>query len=146
MRSAREVDYSGVPTVAGLVPVTDIMTRDVVSASPETPLRAVLELVVKSYIGCVPIVDEDNCPVGMITKRDLVEPSSAEMRIAADAMMPLAFTLDERATVAQAAALMATEGLHHVPIVSMKGRLVGLVSSLDIVRWLARNDGIAPGA
>jgi CBS domain-containing protein len=146
MRSAREIDYSGVPSVAGLVPVTDIMTRDVVSASPETPLRAVLELVVKSYLGCVPIVDEDNVPIGMITKRDLVEPNSAGSHVAGDAMMPLAFTLDERATVAQAAALMATEGLHHVPIVTTKGRLVGLVSSLDIVRWLARNDGVAPGA
>lgn len=142
----REVDYSSVPTIAGLVPVTDIMTRDVVSASPESPLRAVLELVVKSYLGCVPIVDDDACPVGMITKRDLVEPGAAASRVAADAMMPLAFTLDERATVAHAAALMASEGLHHVPIVSAKGRLVGLVSSLDIVRWLARNDGVAPGA
>jgi CBS domain-containing protein len=141
----REVDYQGIPTVAGLVPVTDIMTRDVVSASPDTPLRAVIDMVVKSYLGCVPIVDEDGCPIGMITKRDLVE-QSAVADTADDAMMPLAFTLDERATVAQAAALMASEGLHHVPIVSAKGRLAGIVSSLDIVRWLARNDGVAPGA
>jgi CBS domain-containing protein len=142
----RELDDSSVPTIAGLVPVTDIMTRDVTSAAPETPLRAILELVVRSYLGCVPIVDEDGCPIGMITKRDLVEPTAASSQIAADAMMPLAFTLETHATVAQAAALMASEGLHHVPIVSPKGQLVGLVSSLDIVRWLARNDGMASGA
>jgi CBS domain-containing protein len=28
-------------------------------------------------------------------------------------------------------------------VISPKGRLVGIVSALDIVRWLARNDGIA---
>jgi CBS domain-containing protein len=65
-------------------------------------------------------------------------------------MLPMAFTLDERATVAQAAALMAIEDLHHVPIISARGRLVGVVSSLDIVRWLACNDGVistgAPGS
>jgi CBS domain-containing protein len=57
-------------------------------------------------------------------------------------MLALAFSLDERATIAQAAAMMAIEDLHHVPIVSVEGRLIGVVSSLDIVRWLARNDGV----
>jgi hypothetical protein len=32
------VDYSGTPTVAGLVPVSDIMTREVVSLSVGGPL------------------------------------------------------------------------------------------------------------
>jgi CBS domain-containing protein len=146
----RDVDYAGTPTIAGLVPVTDIMTREVVSASADATLGAVIDLVVGCYLGCVPIVDDDGCPIGMITKRDLVEPlrsggTSDPTRTAQDAMLPLAFTLDEHATVAQAAALMASEGLHHVPIVSVKGRLAGIVSSLDIVRWLARNDGLVIG-
>jgi CBS domain-containing protein len=63
----------------------------------------------------------------------------------ADVMMPMAFTLPESATLSQAAALMAFEGIHRVPVVSSDGRVVGVVSSLDLVRWLAVNDGyIAP--
>lgn len=162
LRSSRvqAADAPGIPTVAGLVPVTDIMTRDVVCALADLPTRTIIDLMVNNYIGCVPVVDEDGCPIGMITKRDLVVPmancaSTADEsptcwelapHTAEEAMLPLAFTLDERATVAQAAAMMATEDLHHVPIVSANGRLVGLVSSLDIVRWLARNDGVFPAS
>jgi CBS domain-containing protein len=58
-------------------------------------------------------------------------------------MMPLAITLGQRATVAHVAALMASEDVHHVPIVDDHGRLIGVVSTMDIIRWLARNDGFA---
>ncbi len=61
--------------------------------------------------------------------------------------MPKAFTLPASATLSRAAALMAFEGIHRVPVVSTDGRVVGIVSSLDVARWLARNDGyIAPGS
>ncbi len=157
-RRAPAAELVGVPTVAGLIPVTDIMTRDVICARGDLSIETVVNLLVNHYIGCVPIVDEDGCPVGMITKRDVVEPMSNRVatadesptcaalspRTAEEAMLPLAFTLGEHATVAQAAAMMASEDLHHVPIVSTTGRLVGVVSSLDIVRWLARNDGLVP--
>jgi CBS domain-containing protein len=155
---ARAAELPGVPTIAGLVPVADVMTREVVCALADVPIGTVIDLVVNNQIGCVPIVDDDGCPIGMITKRDLVAPLANRVdtaedspawwtlapRTAEEAMLPLAFSLDERATVAQAAAMMAAEDLHHVPIVSARGRLVGLVSSLDVVRWLARNDGVVP--
>jgi CBS-domain-containing membrane protein len=121
-------------------------------------MERLLDLLVNNYIGCVPIVDEAGCPTGMVTKRDVVEPMANRTKTAdeppswwmlapstaEEAMLPIAFTLDEHATVAQAAGLMAMEGLHHIPIVTARGRIVGVVSSLDIVVWLARNDGVIP--
>jgi CBS domain-containing protein len=147
--------HEGSPTIAGIVPISDIMTREVICVRGDVPIETVIDLFVNQYIGCVPVVDDEGCPLGMLTKRDVVEPmanrvstadespcwTSLAPRTADEAMLPLAFSLDDRATVAQAAKLMATEGLHHVPIVSQKGRVIGMVSSLDIVRWLARNDG-----
>jgi len=156
----RGAETSGFPTIAGMVPVTDIMTRDVVCAGGDLPTASVIDLVVNQYIGCLPIIDDNERPVGMITKRDLVEPlanrvATAEEtpawcdiapKTAGELMLPLAFTLDEHATILQAAAMMALEDLHHVPVVSMKGKLIGVVSSLDIVRWLVKNDGLMPTA
>jgi CBS domain-containing protein len=146
-----------VPTSAGLIPVRDIMTREVICVLADVPVETVIDLLVHHYIGCVPVVDEDGCPIGMLTKRDLVEPmanrvTSAEdtprssalaPRTAGEAMLPIVFSLDENATLARAATMMATEDLHHVPVVSANGRIIGIVSTLDIVRWLARNDGHA---
>lgn len=155
-RTLAELDTPGTPTIAGLVPITTIMSREVICARPDLPTETVVDLIVNNYIGCVPVVDDDGCPIGMITKRDLVEPLANRVntanetpcwrdlapRTAEELMLPLALTLDEHATVAQAAAIMALEDMHHIPVVSAKGRLLGMVSSLDIVRWLARNDGI----
>jgi len=55
----------------------------------------------------------------------------------ADIMMPIVFALPENATVAKASALMVFEGVHRIPIVSSGGQVVGILSSLDILGWLA---------
>lgn len=136
------------PTIADLVPVTEVMTRDVTSARRDLLLSPLVSLFVQNRIGCVPIVDERGCPVGIVTKLDLVEQmlaagSEAAPRTADDVMMPIALTLGTHATVAHAAALMSSEDVHHVPIVDEDGILVGVISTMDIVRWLATNDGFA---
>lgn len=135
-----------VPTIADLVPVTEIMTRTVTSASRAVDIDELAQLMVRNHIGCIPIVEELGRPVGMITKLDLVEQVLATARgalptIAEELMMPLAITLGHEATVAHAAAMMAGEDIHHVPICDDSGRMIGIVSSMDIVRWLAKNDG-----
>lgn len=133
-----------VASIANLIPVTDIMTRDVVCARRDMPAGAVVELVIRQRLGCVPVIEDPGRPIGMITRVDLVEQllgAGAKPMTACELMLPLAITLGERASVAHAAALMALEDLHHIPIVDGVGRMIGLISSLDIVRWLAANDG-----
>jgi CBS domain-containing protein len=138
-----------VPTIADRVELREIMARDVVCARDDLDIDALVDLMTARRIGCVPIVDRDGAPIGMVTNRDLVDdllrrrgddaPAIFEAR---QLMMPLVFTLEEHATVAHAAAMMAVEDIHHVAVVAETGVLVGIVSSMDIVRWLAANDGL----
>lgn len=58
-----------------------------------------------------------------------------------DVMMPLVFALYETAAVSQAAGLMAVEGVHRLLVASPRGELVGILSALDVMRWLADRDG-----
>ncbi len=61
-------------------------------------------------------------------------------------MAPLTFVLTEGASVAKAAALMAYEGIHRIPIVGSGGEVVGLVAALDILSFMAGEIGYAvPG-
>lgn len=56
-----------------------------------------------------------------------------------DIMTPIAYTLKAGTPIAQAAALMAFEGIHRLPITadgSGEGEIVGLLSALDVLRWL----------
>lgn len=121
-------------------PIASVMRRDITTACSTRPACELAALMVRDRIGCIPIVDERGRPHGIVTKFDLVEamlsPGQFALATASDVMMPLAIVLDENATIAHCAMMMALEGFHHVMIVEAKtGRLVGIVSSHDIVRW-----------
>ena len=46
-------------------------------------------------------------------------------------------------SIARAAALMSYERVHRVVVLSPSRAVVGIVSAMDVLRWLARNDGYA---
>jgi len=138
-------------TIADQIPITEIMARDPVCTAPDVAVTRLAQIMTEHRIGCVPIVDERRRPIGIVTRFDLVDDMDRSARAhgvhrmgrtGRDVMMPLALTLDERATVAHAASMMTLEDLHHVMIIRGDGVLVGIVSSKDIVRWLVQNDGI----
>ena len=136
------------------VELAQIMCRDLVCARPDLEIESVIGLMIDNHLGCIPVVDDLRRPVGMITKYDIVEhlhaflgsaangsplPVDLAARTADEVMMPIAITLDEHSTIADAAAMMTLEDLHHVLVVSSAGALVGVVSTKDIVTWLVRN-------
>jgi CBS domain-containing protein len=129
--------------LAHAIPITEIMTRNVVCARPDLDVATLIDVILRDHLGCMPVVDDFGHPVGMVTKLDIVEFLAAardpDGLTAADVMMPLAITIEHTTTVAHAAALMAIEEMHHVMIVSGR-RLVGLVSTMDVTRWLALNE------
>lgn len=123
--------------------ISQIMSRDVVCAREDQTVSELSALMLRGHFSAIPVVDARGAPCGIVTKTDLIEvlvrPELATGNTA-DVMMPLAIVLGENASVAQCASMMATEDFHHVMVVSSDGRLVGVVSSQDIVRWLVANE------
>jgi CBS-domain-containing membrane protein len=141
-----------------MVTVAEVMSRDVDSVSPDTPSRAVVELVGGKACRAVPVVEEGR-PVGIVTNRDLVErgllPVRSELlgmlsdaeraaalcrldeKKARDVMTPNPVTVVDGATVAAAADVMAHKRLKRLPVVASSGKLVGIVSRLDLLRTVA---------
>src|SRR2546421_13080934 len=58
--------------------IHEIMTTAVVTASPDTPARAVAALMRDHNVGSVVLVDQAGRPVGMVTDRDLAVDILAE--------------------------------------------------------------------
>jgi CBS domain-containing protein len=142
-------------TIADRVPLRSIMSHELVCVQPELEVPAVVSLMMKHRVGCMPVVDARRRPLGVITKLDLVEQLDATMhgghegfptpqelaaRTAEELMLPFPLALDEHASVAHAAAMMTSEDVHHVLVLARDGSLVGVVSSKDVVDWLAGND------
>jgi CBS domain-containing protein len=131
------------------VSVGEVMTPHVFCVAPDVEVESLLALLIQRGISGVPVVNERGLPVGMVSKTDIVRHlyEDGETRAeggattAGELMLPLAFTLLETASLSHAAALMAWEGVHRLPICSDAGDVVGILSSLDVVRWLSREEG-----
>jgi CBS domain-containing protein len=147
--------------------VRDVMTGDVVSVSPDTPLPQVLDLLLARGIKAV-AVTEGRKIVGMITGGDLLMRAGmafrlslyvelpAEMRgeearklsvqgkTAQDVMSGQLVTVNIRATVPEAAALIAARKLKRLPVVDDAGDLVGIVSRIDILRTISTAASMSP--
>jgi CBS domain-containing protein len=148
----------GVRSLPDAVMVAEVMSRDVVSVSPDTPLRKVVELIEGKIYRAVPVV-ENGRPVGMITNLDLVERGGLLVRIellgnlsdaerksaldqlgsktAGEVMTPNPVTVIEGATIPAVAEVMAHKRLKRLPVVDATGKLVGVVSRLDLLRTVA---------
>jgi CBS domain-containing protein len=128
------------PSPAERTAVSAIMSCDVFCAREDLELTALAQLLEERALGGLPVVDGHGRPIGVISRTDLV-PLREGARVVGDVMSRLVFSLPEQASIAEAAALMALEHVHRLPIVGADDVLVGLVSSHDVVAWLARADG-----
>lgn len=84
-----------------------------------------------------PVVDDNGVLVGVVFHAALARLRDFDELEVEDAMVTDMVTVTHDATVPELARLMAQHGLERVPVVTHDGHLVGVVSSLDVVRWLA---------
>lgn len=126
------------PVVNTDIAITEIMTRTTITARAEASVESLVALMTHHHIGCVPIVDESQRPNGIVTKLDLIECQNEGRTTAREVMMPNAMTVPHDATLADAVTLMSSESIHHLLVVDASRTLMGVVSTMDITRWLAQ--------
>ena len=125
-------------------PVASIMSRRVICVAPETQSSVVRELLLERGMTGAPVVDPLGTVVGFISRADLLRNRwPARPTTASQVMTPFALTVTETASVAEASALMALEGVHRLPVVNnaSASKVVGVISAVDILRWYARRCG-----
>jgi CBS domain-containing protein len=136
-----------------LCTVDEVMTRQVVSVRPDTSAETLAALMLEHHISGLPVVDAAGRLVGMVSKTDLVR---AQNCVDTESISPLPYgqhelsgtTVDDLMTphvlavttstpIAEAARRMVEAGVHRLPVVSRSGALRGVLSTSDIVRWVA---------
>jgi len=124
--------------MAGIIPVRDIMTTRVKTAKTDSTIMEVVRKMNKFDVGSIIILDSAAKSVGIITERDvlrkIVEPQLPPDAVKAMQIMssPLV-TIGSDAGVEQAARLMIERKIKKLPVVE-GGKLVGIVTSMDIMR------------
>jgi len=143
-----------------MITVNEVMTRRVVTASPETTFKEAVGLLERNRVSGLPVVDRTGKVVGIVSEADLL--NKAEKRD------PDAYVLESRrhrldrsraaaldvgsamsrevtsvradAPIALAAREMHLRGFKRLPVVDADGRLVGIVSRSDLLKVFLRSD------
>lgn len=151
----------------------DIMTRNVATVGPATPVDAVARILLTHHISGVPVVDEAGTPIGVVSEWDLVgrhtsgrtarreawlahlargSPLSADFLSSVDPTSRTAGELADRAPitvtadtdVADVAEMIVEHRIGRV-FVTENGRLAGVVSRHDLIRAAIGIEGRAGG-
>jgi len=129
-------------------PVEKVMTRDVITISPEDRAIHARRLMLDNHISRLVVVEEGRI-VGIITERQLgralgafrevadsKQASRVRNLIVEDIMTQAVVTLSDDSTAGEAARLMLERGFSGIPIVDREDRLAGIVTKTDMLRLL----------
>jgi CBS domain-containing protein len=152
------------------VPISTIMASHVPCVRDDMTVEDLLTFFLDHGLHDAPVINVDLALVGYVSLSDLVceraengdteeialrvrlrsgggyplgpgfhvQPAS---RTVADIMTQPVICLQASATVTMAAALMAFEGVRRLPIVDSGQQVLGVVSALDVLRWVGQQDG-----
>ncbi|MEV6103493.1 CBS domain-containing protein [Streptomyces sp. NPDC051940] len=148
----------------------DVMTIDVVRVQYGTPFKEVAQKLIRHRISGLPVVDDDEKVIGVISETDLMmrqagqgeqeaapyeswrsrlagwrrlsrgQRHKAHARTAGQLMSTPAVTVPAGETIASAARTMALHGIERLPVVDEEDRLVGIVTRRDLLRIFLRPD------
>ncbi|WP_026476630.1 CBS domain-containing protein [Alkaliphilus transvaalensis] len=142
--------------------VKDIMTKKVFSVQPEDSIEDVVKLLVEHNISGVPVVDDENKVVGIITEGDLIyrskklqipsyftildsyifleDPSTVKDQIkkmigykVKDVMTEKVIVAKEDDSIEEVATIITNKNVNRLPVVK-DNKLVGIISRRDIIK------------
>ena len=96
-----------------------------------------LRLLDAAGVSSAPVVDDNGVLVGVVFLSTLARLREEKELEIEDAMITSAVTVPQGASVADVARLMARHGLDRLPVITADGHLLGMISAMDVVRWLA---------
>ena len=136
--------------------VRDAMTRGVVTVKRDDTVKSIVEKIIMRHCGSIPVVDENDRLIGIVTLRDIMLPMYPNMgdyvhdnvhardfeemeegygkvleMTAGDIMTPNPMTVSPDDPVLKAASYMGLKNLRRIPVAD-SGKLVGMVSISDI--------------
>ncbi len=145
----------------------DFMTTNVIAVKENESIKHLFKIMDEGAILGVPVVDDKNHVIGMVTESDLIEhfttlkaPRSINLlggivyldniaefneklkdhcaETVKDIMFESALTVTENATLLEVINLMSEKKVSRLPVVSKKDELVGIITRSDIVHQLAK--------
>ncbi|HZD80558.1 MAG TPA: CBS domain-containing protein [Actinomycetota bacterium] len=141
--------------------VKDVMTRTVVVVSDSSPFKDVVRRIQEYRVSAVPVVDQQDRLVGIVSEGDLILKEDAQLEgdprllegrhrrikrekhaglVAGQLMTTPVITVEPDASLGDAARLMYRHGVKRLPVVGARGDVLGIVSRADLLKVFLRDD------
>lgn len=140
-------------------PVSDVMTRNVVSLRTHAEFKEIVQVMRARRFSAYPVIDDSDHVIGVVSEDDLLvkeaysgsdappwflirhaDKAKVSALTAADLMTSPAITIPPGAPVSDAARKMHAKHIKRLPVVTDDGRLAGIVSRIDLLGVYARPD------
>ena len=118
----------------------DYMTKNEITVTKDTLIYDAVELMRKNEITGIPVVEDDMTLVSIITEKDVLKlfyADNDDQNKTIDLFMTqpaISFGVDE--SLESVCDLLMAENFRRVPVVSSKGKLVGIISRPDIINYI----------
>jgi CBS-domain-containing membrane protein len=119
--------------------INELLVKNVYTTRPEDFLNEAAETMLRKDVGVLPVVDEQDKLLGMITDRDICMCALIEGRKLGELPVSLALstpvfacTVDD--DIADVHAAMQTHQVHRLPVVDKDEKLLGLIGWSDLLR------------
>lgn len=117
--------------------VKELMTAEVRCCAAHDTLNTVAQIMWDHDIGCVPVIDNEGCVIGMVTDRDIcmcgyMEGVPLAWLWVTIAMSKEIFSCGAEDDLSMAEKLMQEKRVHRLPVLNAEKHLVGIISLSDI--------------
>ena len=117
----------------------DVMIRrkDMYTINPKKRIALARLRMLRQGVGALPVVDDDNNLVGIITLRDIdLAGERTNDLFAEDLMTTDVITRGENTSISEIAEAMDRTSIQRIPIIDKDGKLIGLVTQSVVIRSL----------
>ncbi|BBJ28908.1 CBS domain-containing protein [Athalassotoga saccharophila] len=118
----------------GDLTAAEIMTSPVTSVKIDTSLSQVKEIIEKTSLTGLPVLDKEDRVVGMITKKDVDRALKAGIEDLSMAMSIPPVTVNLKDPASKVGELMAIHNIGRIPVLDEEGKIAGIITRRDLVR------------
>jgi CBS domain-containing protein len=139
--------------------VKDVMTKNVIAVKKDTKVSELIEILTKNRISGVPVVDEENRVIGIVSEADLLfttktgkirglreflkrligeeystlaTPLSGDLKVE-DIMTSPVITASPDMDIEEASKILSEKRIKRLPVVDENGKLIGIITRHDLV-------------
>jgi len=139
--------------------IKDVMTKNVIAVKKDTKVSELIEILTKNRISGVPVVDEENRVIGIVSEADLLfttktgkirglreflkrligeeystlaTPLSGDLKVE-DIMTSPVITASPDMDIEEASKILSEKRIKRLPVVDENGKLIGIITRHDLV-------------